>query len=53
MLAIHRSTNQGGFYRPATASMFKPAGVVTATNAFLIGSPGCCDADLPDVETRS
>lgn len=62
MLAIHRSTRQSGFYRQATASMNKPAGMFAAADAFLtvsmgligsMGFPGCRDADLPDAEART
>jgi hypothetical protein len=53
MRAIHRITSQTGFTGYRYVSMNKPSGMVFAANAFLIWFPGCCDADLPDTETRS
>jgi hypothetical protein len=53
MRAIHRNISQTGFTGHRYVSMNKPSGMVLAANAFLIWFPGCCDADLPDAETRS
>ena len=53
MRALHRNTSQTGISGLRYVSMNKPAGMVVVANTFLIWFPGCCDADLPDAETRS
>ena len=53
MRAIHRNTSQTGLSGHRYVSMNKPAGMVFVANTFLIWFSGCCDADLPDAETRS
>jgi hypothetical protein len=53
MRALHRNTSQTGAFYRRQVSMNKPAGMVAVTNTFLIWFSGCCDADLPDAETRS
>jgi hypothetical protein len=53
MRALHRNTSQTGLSGYRYVSMNKQAGMVAVTNTFLIWFSGCCDADLPDAETRS
>ena len=53
MRALHRNTSQTGLSGYRYVSMNKLAGMVFVANTFLLWFPGCCDADLPDDETRS
>jgi hypothetical protein len=53
MRSLHRNTSQTGFTGYRYVSMNKPDGMVFVANTFLLWFSGCCDADLPDAETRS